>query len=179
MTTIPVNVSEWVHLKGEFAAPIAATLSEGWYAFCMEQMRGANAFDAKYVEDASGLSVGIPAQNSSNTCDNGTQALMITGNAGSNQNLAPHMFIKGTPAPPLTSDVATCLSILREDPAATSGVYIIDPDGTGGLPPFDARCDMDLNGGGWTVLMDGDTLDEVYTTAAVNPGGGGKWKTLG
>ena len=33
-----------------------------------------------------------------------------------------------------------------------SGVHTIDPDGEGGNPPFDAYCDVDLAGGGWTLI---------------------------
>ena len=36
---------------------------------------------------------------------------------------------------------------------AKSGNYVIDPDGEGGLPPFDVTCDMnDKNGAGVTVI---------------------------
>jgi hypothetical protein len=37
-------------------------------------------------------------------------------------------------------------------PSAPSGNYVIDPDGTGPLPAFEASCDME-NGGGWTLIL--------------------------
>lgn len=35
---------------------------------------------------------------------------------------------------------------------AASGVHTIDPDGEGGNAPFDAYCEIDLAGGGWTLV---------------------------
>ncbi len=34
-----------------------------------------------------------------------------------------------------------------------SGEYPIDPDGTGPLPKFTASCDLDGDGGGWTLIL--------------------------
>jgi len=47
---------------------------------------------------------------------------------------------------------ATCLEILQANPSALSGIYTIDPDGPTGAAPIRARCDMVLDGGGWTLV---------------------------
>ncbi len=44
--------------------------------------------------------------------------------------------------------LASCLAIFNADAAAGDGVYWINPDGAGGLRPFQVHCDM--TGGGWT-----------------------------
>lgn len=45
---------------------------------------------------------------------------------------------------------ATCREILATNPKARSGVYSIQPDPS--KEPFDVRCDMELDGGGWTLV---------------------------
>lgn len=47
---------------------------------------------------------------------------------------------------------SSCAQILSENPDAQSGVYTIDPDGTGVHASFDAYCDMDTDEGGWTLI---------------------------
>jgi hypothetical protein len=44
----------------------------------------------------------------------------------------------------------SCLDALQQDPTLTNGIYTIDPDGEGGNAAFDVRCNMDVDGGGWT-----------------------------
>ena len=44
----------------------------------------------------------------------------------------------------------SCLDILQDNSTASDGRYWIDPDGSGGLNPWVATCDM--TGGGWTQV---------------------------
>jgi hypothetical protein len=45
-----------------------------------------------------------------------------------------------------------CKSILADDPAALSGIHVIDPDGGGPVEPFETLCDMETGEGGWTLV---------------------------
>lgn len=47
----------------------------------------------------------------------------------------------------------SCREILEAMPFAEDGVYTINPDGPGGVVPFDVYCDMTHDGGGWTLLL--------------------------
>ena len=47
----------------------------------------------------------------------------------------------------------SCSDLKKLDPTAENGTYVIDPDGDGGVPPYDVTCDMnDKNGVGVTVI---------------------------
>ncbi|WP_269821707.1 EGF domain-containing protein [Haliangium ochraceum] len=48
---------------------------------------------------------------------------------------------------------SSCADLLALAPATVTGVHTIDPDADGAAAPFDVFCDMDLEGGGWTLLL--------------------------
>jgi hypothetical protein len=50
---------------------------------------------------------------------------------------------------------ATCAEILALAPGSPSGVYLVDPMGSG--EPWAVACDMELDGGGWTGFKVQDT----------------------
>ena len=65
-----------------------------------------------------------------------------------------------------------CAEINLNSPGLPSGPFVIDPDGPGGQNPFTVYCDMERDGGGWTlVAVVADENDENWTLA------GNLWST--
>ena len=62
-------------------------------------------------------------------------------------------FVSGAPAADLSClpAGAPCADLYARG-NRTSGVFLVDPDGAGGLTAFEVYCDMSLAGGGWTLI---------------------------
>jgi hypothetical protein len=79
--------------------------------------------------------------------------------------------------------VDSCATILANAPASPDGVYTIDPDGDGGEQPFDVFCEMDLDAGGWTLVMSINTADgqmsylphQIWTTTQESGNFANRW----
>jgi hypothetical protein len=55
--------------------------------------------------------------------------------------------------------VDSCKTVLANNAGAASGSHTLDPDGNGGVNPFQVYCEMDVDEGGWTMVMSANTAD--------------------
>jgi hypothetical protein len=72
-----------------------------------------------------------------------------------NSNLKNMEFCNGIEWRLFSQNITTetsCKAILDSGHSTGDGIYLIDPDGVGGVAPFDVYCDMTTDGGGWTLV---------------------------
>src|SRR5262245_14667704 len=93
--------------------------------------------------------------------------------AGSAPDAAPDAAAAPADAPPAPPPpvLKSCRELHAQQPALPSGKYTIDPDGAGGTSGYEVLCDMQLAGGGWTLVflpttLDYERTDLEYTTSS-------------
>nr|VFK51972.1 MAG: Fibrinogen beta and gamma chains, C-terminal globular domain [Candidatus Kentron sp. TUN] len=63
---------------------------------------------------------------------------------------------------------SSCKAIKEGNPLVTSGVYTIDPDGAVPIDLLEVFCDMETDGGSWTLVarmpVRGNSVDDTMTT---------------
>ncbi len=66
---------------------------------------------------------------------------------------------------PACAVAQSCQTLLMMVPDATSGVYQLDVDGSGPQPPFFSFCEMQADGGGWTLALKMDGAQQTFSYA--------------
>ena len=64
----------------------------------------------------------------------------------------------------------SCSDLKKLDPTAKNGTYVIDPDGDGGLTPFNVNCDMTYKDGVGVTVVSHDSEDRTLVKGFEDPG---------
>jgi len=68
---------------------------------------------------------------------------------------------------------ATCAQLHADHPELDSGRYWVDPDGDGGVDPFEVWCEMNAQDGGWTLFAHHSDGASITVDDPVLPGANG------
>jgi subtilisin-like proprotein convertase family protein len=72
---------------------------------------------------------------------------------------------------------ASCKALKTARPYAPTGAYLLDPDGANGpMQPFEAFCEMDTDGGGWTLVGKVVALEHDDDGGVLDSNDTARWK---
>ncbi len=169
LTQLPMGTSSNTVAYGDHSHSYGFTDIGGTVALTQLPMSGTGGAGVAYGDHDHG---NIQPGDNSATCDSGTSSLWgtlrWTGTTLDVCTAAGWRTLESNAATgsgPGDAGV-TCNTLLSDTPALPSGVYWLDPDGDGAA--FETWCDMDTDGGGWTLAAYGHVNASATTGSAEN-----------